>query len=289
MRKRFVSFFLALLAFSLPASNASAKNYLWKISSDRGVAFYLQGSIHLLKASDYPLAPAIETAYRQSDELVLEVDMAKMLDPATQQKLLRAALLPEGKSLKDVASPESYRLLSERFAKTGLPIETLSRTKPWFAVMTLTILKMQALGFDPEKGVDRHFFDKAKKDEKPVLGLELPKEQIELFDELDRTDAYVKSTLKELDVLESMMNDVRTAWRAGDVKTLDRILEKSFEEFPAFRKRFLSDRNKRWAEKLRTMAKDGKTRMVVVGAGHVGGPDGLIALLRKQGFVAEQL
>jgi len=273
----------------IPLSTLSA-NCLWKAESDRGT-LYLQGSVHLLKASDYPLDPAIEEAYAKSDTLIFETDLTLMLTPESQQLLLQKALLSSGKSLQDELEPETYALLAEKLSDSGLPPVAMQRFKPWFATMTLMVMRMQAMGLDPNLGLDQYFHRKALADQKTEVGLESVEFQINLFDALsdDNQDGYTKHALKEIEQMEILLDDMLQTWKAGDLEQLNAMMMDSFKDYPDMYRQFVTDRNKAWAEKLEGLADKDKTCMVVVGTAHLAGKEGLLELLKAKGYSVEQL
>ena len=285
-------FIFPAIVFSLSITSLSvqAKSCLWEASSDKGT-IYVQGSVHLLKASDYPLAPAIEDAYEKSNVLVLEADMEAMLTVETQQLIMAKAMLKDGQTLQDTLSPEVYRLLTEKLAEAGLPVAVVQQVKPWFAAMTLLLTKMQTMGFDPNLGLDQYFYKKAADDRKPIIGLETVKFQIELFDSLaeGNQDAYMERALKELDLFETMLEELMKAWKEGDIDGLGKLMLESFEEYPGLYDRFVVDRNKSWIRKIDGMVSNKDTHMVVVGAAHLPGEEGLLQLLKKKGYELKQL
>lgn len=267
-----------------------AESCLWKATSN-GATLYLQGSVHMLKADDYPLDPAIEKAYSKSDTLVFETDMAAMLAPETQQLLMQKALLPNTRTLEDELDPEVYAMLSKKMAEAGLPIVAVKQFKPWFATMTLMIVRMQAMGLDPNLGIDQYFYRKAVADKKPVAGLETLEFQINLFDSLSEgnQDGYTKHALQELEQLETMLAEMVRAWKKGNIDKLDEITRDSFKVYPDMYKKFVTDRNETWVGELDKMASKDKTCMVVVGVAHLAGKEGLIELLKAKGYTVEQL
>ncbi len=289
-KRVFIKTLLISLAAALSAGTAQAENTLWKASSAKG-AFYIQGSVHLLKADDYPLAPAIEEAYSKSEVLVLEADMKEMLAPETQQLILAKAMLPGDETLETSLSPEVYKMLSEKMKAAGLPAAAFNKFKPWYVSMTLVLTKMQQMGFNPAYGIDQYFYAKATAENKEVIGLETVEYQINLFESLAQgnQDKYIKHTLKELDLLEEMLSELIAAWKTGDIEKLGQLMKESFKEYPDIYESFVNDRNKAWAEKLDAMASKEKTGMVVVGSGHLPGEKGLLKLLEKRGFKLEQL
>ncbi len=280
-----------LAAISLLLAPAvSAKSALWKISSDRGT-MYVQGSAHVLKAENYPLAPAIEQAYSNATTLVLEVDMADMTSPATQQLIMGKAMLTQPDTLKTVLTPPTYAALEAACADAGLPIAALQPFKPWFATISLALVKMQTLGVDAELGLDKYFFGKATTEGKKVIGLETVDFQIALFDSLaeENPDDFVNRSLVDLKLLETDLARVIEAWETGELAELETLLRKSFDDYPKLYDKFITARNKTWVKKLSKLIQDDGTCMVVVGAGHLPGEEGVINLLKKKGFAVEQL
>ncbi len=291
LNKRVVLKTIALavsIAFLVPT--VEAKSCLWKATSKKGT-LYIQGSVHLLKSTDYPLPAAIEAAYEASDVLMLEVDMKAMLAPETQQMIMAKALLKGDQTLEGLLQPDVYALLSAELTEAGLPAPVTQKFKPWFATMTLMLLKMQAMGFDPTLGLDQYFYNKATADQKPVIGLETVKFQIDLFDALaeENQNAYIKRALKELDLFETMLDQLMKAWKAGNIEELGKLMQESFEEHPGLYERFVIDRNKNWVKKIDREASEKKTHMIVVGAAHLPGKEGLIELLKQKGYSVEQL
>ena len=290
-RRCFVIFFVVILTASLGTLRTDAANCLWKVSSENGGVLYIQGSVHVLKAENHPLAPAIEAAYAESSELVLEVDMAEMTSPETQQLLLGKGMLQQPDTLKSVLDPETYLKLEAAAAEAGLPMLAIQQFKPWLASITLVMVKMQKMGLHPQYGLDTHFFTKAKSDGKPVIGLETVDFQINLFDNLanQNPNDFINRSLSDLDLMEKEIGQILDAWKTGDIASLEKLLLKSFAEYPELYGKFITARNIAWAEKLTKMLQEKKTVMVVVGAGHLPGEKGLINLLEQKGFAIEQL
>src|SRR5919201_3288712 len=155
-RSAVVVFAGALIVATLgPARAAETRNFLWKATGRQGVV-YLVGSVHLLTKDFYPLSAAVETAYKQSDLLVEEVDIAELDAPNAQMQMLQRAMLPGEQSLEKVLSPATYALVSRRFGDIGMPIEAVKRLKPWMVALMLESLEWQKAGFTAEFGLDKH-------------------------------------------------------------------------------------------------------------------------------------
>ena len=278
----------ALVAVSLEA--APARNFLWKATSKSGGTMYLVGSVHLLPKDSYPLNPALEVAFKESDLLVEEADLGEM-GVGAQMAFLSRGMLPSSTPLDKVLSPATYALLTKRAAEIGVPVEPLKLLKPWMVAQMLEVMQWQKAGFDPELGLDKHFYDLAQGTGKSVQGLETLDFQMSLFDgmTLAEQDHLLAETLKEIDTEQANMAKLMDAWKAGDAPTVERIVLSALRQEPQLYQRLLVDRNKAWIPKLEALfARKGRT-FVVVGAAHLVGPDGLISLLRAKGYSVEQM
>src|SRR5476649_292444 len=172
-----------VMAFALLviAQAAQAKTFAWK-ATGKGGTIYLMGSIHVMSESFYPLNPALEAAFTDSDLLVEEVDLAEMLDPTAQLGILSRGMLPENQSLDKVLTPATYALVQKAAGDLAGPGGPLTRFKPWMLAIALQGIELQKAGFQPELGLDMHFYDEATEGGKPVQGLETAEYQISRFD-----------------------------------------------------------------------------------------------------------
>jgi uncharacterized protein YbaP (TraB family) len=266
------------------------KDFLWSVKSDKGTV-YLLGSLHLLKADAFPLDKNIEAAYRNSNKVVFEADIAGARDQEFQSKMVAQGLYAEGQTLQQNISKETYALLEKKVAALGLTIAQLNPLKPWLCASAIGGLALMKMGFDPNYGVDVYFFDKAKKDGKELLFLEPLESQMRLFTELTgkEGDALLRQTLKDLEVIETMLPDMVNAWKTGDAVRLGALMTMSFKDLPELYNRFVVERNKAWVSTIDRLLAQGGTSFVVVGAGHLGGPDNLLQLLQNKGYRIEQI
>jgi uncharacterized protein YbaP (TraB family) len=280
---------VAVCVAALGYADAATRNFLWKASGKQGVV-YLVGSVHMLTKDYYPLSPALDSAFKDSDLLVEEADLAEMLAPSAQLQMLTRGMLPSSRSLEEVVSASTYALLNKRIAGLGMPIEALLRFKPWMLAMTLEALEWQKAGFDPELGLDKHFYDRAQKDGKAVQGLETLDYQVSRFDEMpmDQQDKMLADTLKDLDTETANVNKLADAWQAGDSAAVERIVLQDLKQDPQMYQRLLVERNRNWLPKLEALFARRGHAFVVVGAAHLVGPDGLLAMLKAKGYAVEQ-
>jgi uncharacterized protein len=278
------------LVFLATAQAAQAKTFAWKASGKGGV-IYLIGSIHVMSESFYPLNPALEAAFTDSDLLVEEVDLAEMLDPTAQLSILSRGMLPSSQSLDKVISPSTMALVQKAVGDLGAAAGPLMRFKPWMLAIALQGMELAKIGFNPALGLDQHFYEQAKTGGKGVQGLETVEFQISRFDDMtaEQQDRMLAETLKELATETATVGKLGDAWKTCDVAAVERIALADLKSDPLMYQRLLVERNKNWMPKIEALFARRGRALVVVGAAHLVGPDGLIAMLKAKGYTVEQL
>ena len=269
---------------------SSPKHCLWLVETPLNRAVFLLGSLHVLKSDAYPLAKEINEAYSLSQKVVFETDLAAMLDPAVQARMLGLGLYPEGQNLFQNISDEMQSSLKKKMTDLGMPMEHFARFRPWFIAVTLTALELQRLGFSPDYGIDVHFYGRAGSDQKEIGFLETVDFQLDLLGKMTAHDqnAFLGQTLKDLDVATQMADDMLKSWKKGDADNLYKILFKSFESYPQIENRLLRRRNIDWVKKIEEMMAEDKNIFIIVGAGHLIGPGSVVALLKEKGYKVKQ-
>ena len=276
-----------LVSSVLAHGDAAGRNFLWKATGRQGVV-YLVGSIHALPADAYPLSPAFDAAFKDADLLVEEIDLG---DSQGQLQALTRGMLPAGQTLDRVLSPGTLAQLNKFSANLGVAAEPLKMFKPWMIVVVLEGLQLMQAGFDPEHGIDKHFYDEAQRQGKPVQGLETAEYQISRFDEMTaaQQDRMLADTLKELETEKASFGKLADAWKIGDAPTVERVVLSDLKQDPVIYQRLLVERNRNWLPKIEEFFNRRGHAFVVVGAAHLLGPDGLIAMLKAKGYSVEQL
>jgi uncharacterized protein len=282
--------FSCLVAMLAVADAASARTFAWKVTG-KGGAIYLVGSVHVLTPEFYPLDPALEAAYKDSTLLVEEVDMAELLDPASQMAALSRGMLTGDQTLDKLLSPATLALVRKATGDLGAAGGPLMRFKPWMLAIALQGFELQKVGFDPELGLDKHFYDLAKEQGKAVQGLETADYQISRFDTMtmEQQDRMLAQTLKELDTEIASVGKLTAAWKSGDAPAVERIVLADLKSDPQMYQRLLVERNKNWLPKIEALFAGKGRAFVVVGAAHLVGPDGVLAMLKAKGYTVEQL
>jgi uncharacterized protein YbaP (TraB family) len=291
VRRRAAALLLACTcALLATAQAAQAKTFAWK-ATGKGGTIYLMGSIHMMSASFYPLNPALEAAFKDSDLLVEEVDLAEMLDPTAQLAILSRGMLPSSQSLDKLISPATLALVKKATGDLGSAAGPLMQFKPWMLAIALQGMELAKAGFDPSLGLDQHFYTEAKEAGKAVQGLETVDYQISRFDQMtmEQQDHLLAETLKELETETATVGKLGEAWKVGDVAAIERIALADLKSDPQMYQRLLVDRNKNWLPKIEALFARRGHALVVVGAAHLVGPDGLLAMLKAKGYTVEQL
>ncbi len=273
-----------------PAAAQAPRNFIWKISNGTG-SLYLVGSVHLLTKDYYPLSPALESGFKDSDLLIEEADLGELDAPESQFRLLTRGMLPASQTLDKVISPATYALVAKRVGDLGMPIEPLKRFKPWMLALTLVQVEWQKAGFDGSLGLDKHFYDRARQDGKTVQGLETLEYQVSLFDGMtfEEQDRMLADSLKDAAAELANVKKLVDAWKAGDVAGVERLMLNDMKDDPVLYERLLVARNRQWVPKLDALLSRRGRAFVVVGAAHLVGPDGLLAMFRAKGYRVDQL
>lgn len=276
------------LPWELCAQDAPARHCLWKVENGTNT-LYLLGSFHLLKAGDYPLAAPLESAFSNAQVVAFETDIEEMEQAQTQMKMMTRSTLPPDETLKDELSAETYTALTNHLSDVGLPLMLLEHLKPSMAAALVEVSEMQKLGMEADRGVDKHFYHQAKEAGKTIVPLETVDFQIGLMTDFSKEEGemLVKSTLSEIDDTKKEFTEMVTAWKTGDAPKLEKLLNDAMRESPAIYRRLLTDRNERWIPKLQEFLNSGKTAVVIVGAGHLVGDQGVAELLREKGMQSD--
>ena len=212
---------------------AEEKNFLWKASGDKNTV-YILGSIHLLKREQATLKPIVQEVFSKSRRLVLEIDLVNEGPAKFQQLLMQKGVNVDGKLLPQQLSPETYELTAQRAADLGVDLKLLASFKPWVVALTMVVMELQKLGYDPNSGIDHQLAQRAKQANKPVSGLETAEFQIDIFSRLSppEQDMFLRRSLLEMDQLEKSVDDMVDAWNRGDVERGEKLFLESMRDYP---------------------------------------------------------
>ena len=278
-----------VLCASLSAQ-APQKHFLWKVEDAKGGSAYLLGSLHVLSADAYPLPAAIDNAFAESRTLVEEVDLDEMNDPMQMMAALAKAMLTGGQTLDQLVSAETFAEVEKRVEGYGMPMAAIQRMKPWLVAITLMAPTLQAAGFKPELGIDKHFFDRAKEKGLKRQALETLAYQLDRFDQMPPKlqEEMLKATIEDLDTQVGGVKEMVRAWATGDIDMMEKLALTAFQQSPELYQRLLSERNQNWMPHVERCLTENAGCFVVVGAAHLVGQDGLPVLLQKKGYRVTQ-
>jgi uncharacterized protein YbaP (TraB family) len=286
MRRRVAP--LALLAAVLAlAGPARADPPMWTVR-DADSELVLFGSVHLLPPGLAWRTAALEAALGRADDLWLELP----IDDASQQQGGRLAqqrmLLPKGTTLDSQLTPAGRARLRRVAPTLGLTAQQLQPLRPWMAEVTLTVALAQRAG--ATSGGGRSGSDRARWSVRRRRAFETVEQQVALFADAPRAEQAqpLEQTLREIEDDPLSYERLAKAWAASDLAALQaEALDPMQKQSPALFKRLVSDRNRAWTARIvERLAGSGRT-VVVVGAGHLIGPQGLPQRLRALGYRVE--
>lgn len=262
---------------------------VWQVSKDNK-HFYLGGTVHLLSADDYPLPTAYDTAYNNSQHLLFETDLAALTSPEGLNELLQKNSYPAGQSLKTAMSASGYQALQQYCQDNSIPLAQIEQFKPAFAAMLLTTFELQKRNA-AQDGVDAVYQQKAIADNKGYTGLETTDEHIGVLTALNNlnADSLILTTINDLSKLDQQLNEMKTAWRSGDAEQLTALFVDDLKRTPQIYDIMLKNRNHAWLPQLEKLTAAPQTTLVLVGALHLAGEDGLLKLLQAKGYHIQQL
>ncbi len=280
------------IAKAMAATAGPPTPLLWKVSKGE-TTVYLLGSMHMLRDGDYPLSPDVEAAYKDAEKLAFEITPAELKSPATMALTLKYGMYTDpAHTLKDDLPAATWPKLVAWAAKNGLPEAAILKFKPWLVALTIVALESKAIGMDPEQGLDMHFAKVGDADKKLESGLETVDFQLSIFYSAPMKEQIdmLQQGLEQVGGFAKDMNREHDAWRRGDGDALIAQAKKEFAKYPELYQKIVAQRNRNWVSKIEAMLADPKDdTLLVVGALHLPGPDGVVHLLQQKGYKVERV
>ena len=270
-----------------PAPQEVARPALWKVA-DEDTTIYLFGTVHALPADVAWYRGPVSEAFESSQELVSEVADP---DPATVQKAIIAnAPLPAGETLRGQLSPDERVRYDAVMAKLKIDAAKLDRFKPWYATIVIAFAELERAGVTGKQGVESFFDDRAKALGRPHQALETADFQFRMMSSLtpDQQKRYLMEVVDNVDDIRESLDRIVDAWEKGDPEALAALINEDMEA-PDIRKTMLTDRNRTWADWVKTRLDKPGTVFMAVGAGHLAGPGSLQEQLAASGLTATRL
>src|SRR5215471_422238 len=281
-----------------PHGKKFPKCCVWRVTNAKA-PFYLVGSIHALSKKDYPLPAPYDIALKDSTRLLFEFDPTQHAE--FQKKFEAAAKYPPGQDIRSKISPGLLGWLRKNMftvipdARGGndqrlVSFDSQLRYKPWWIAQHLAAPASYSKT-SASHGLDNYFVDHAIKFRKEIRGLESVNEHVSVMGGLSDRDGefLLQDALTQPDNGDKESGRMYKAWRKGDTNALWAGDAPLRSKAPKIAARFVDDRNLKWVPRIEAELKTGKPTAVVAGALHFSGPNSVIALLQKRGYVIEQL
>lgn len=279
---------LALVAGLLAAGSAWARPPVWVVR-DKDSELVMFGSVHLLPPGVDWRPPALTRALKNADDVWFELPIDPSTEALTTQLAGRLGVLgPDQSLIKMLPQADAERLMRVA-AQYGVDLAVVDRLKPWLADIALSAAAYKKAGADGQDGVEKAVAA-AVPPAAQRRAFETAAEQIEILAGAAQADqiASLSETLEEMENRPDEYLVLLRAWMEGDVATLDKeALAPLRTASPALFRRLVSDRNARWTRTLDARLKGKGKTVVVVGMGHLIGPDGVPARLRALGYRVE--
>lgn len=276
---------LASCATTAQPTAATGQPAMWQVA-DHDTTIYLFGTIHLLPKDYAWRTAAFDKAVAGSQSLVVETIVDTANPQALAGELARLGFRSDLPPLATRVPPHKRALLETAIAKTGVPRAAYDRMETWAAAFMLLGTQFKDLGLIGEAGVEavlRNAFTQAGK---PVAQLETNTEQLSMFDTLPESAqrALLEGAIDSPAEMRTQFNEMLAAWARGDVAAIGESFNEDLSGSPELREALLRRRNVNWSRWIaQRMAAPGSV-FVAVGAGHLAGPDSVVAMLEKGGY-----
>jgi hypothetical protein len=266
----------------------SSKHMLYRVRGPNGATVYVLGSVHLLSADAATLPAEVDSAFAHSRSLTLETSIDSI--QARGPEMLMRGQYSDGRTLRGTLSAKSATKVDSLLHLYGLSLDQVNAFKPWMVSLLMTQLAMQKLNLQAQYGVDMQLNTRAKQASKPVRGLESVDFQMGLFDALSPADQERLLVDSDgPDVTAKELGSIQDAWRHGDAAMLDSLINSHVAEAPTLFDALITARNRAWIPKIETLIRGGDDALIVVGAGHLVGKQGVVAMLRAKGYTLDQM
>ncbi|WP_449396095.1 TraB/GumN family protein [Devosia riboflavina] len=281
---------LAVLATTLTlVGSATAAPAIWKVS-DGDSSVWLFGSIHMLPDGMEWRTEIFDNLLDEADRIYFETDLGMAAQTRILALTMERGFARDGVLLNhriDAKLMSKVRAAAETYA---VPVPTLLAMQPWMAASTISVAALTAAGYDPTKGVETTLVGEIPVERQGFL--ETAEQQLEAIaggSEADQIQMLV-ATLAETDGLAEMVDTMVAGWLEGTPDVVADIFLADLGAYgDAFVDRLITQRNKNWVEQIVTMLETDEEALLVVGAGHLVGPDSVVTLLEQQGFSSERV
>ena len=282
------------------------KSLLWKIEgNDLKETSYLFGTIHMIPSNSFFWPPNTKEAVAKCERMTFEINMDDMTNFGSQLSIMMNLFMKNGVTLPKLLSKEDYQLVRDHFETINMPLPAfmIDKIKPMFlSIMATTDMDMMGgglMGGDDEddsddesegiKSYEMEFMELANESDMLMDGLETVEFQMSMFDSIpyqaqaemlvDAVKTAQDSTLSQ----DGSIDELVKLYKQQDLQALQQTIQDESAGVEQFEELLLVKRNKNWIPIMEKQMAD-KATFFAVGAGHLGGEKGVIALLRAQGY-----
>ena len=270
---------------------------LWRVRGEHG-ALYLLGSFHFLTPADYPLSEDVAAVVSGAGEVVFELAPEELHAPTLGLQMMQAGLRSDGSRLDDELPPQTADGLRVWAAANAASLQaaggasSLQMFEPWFVSLLVTTTELGRHGLQAQLGMDAQLARQAQAKGTPTAGLESVQQQIGFLDGMGRLEQtqMLQDALDQAVAGPESIQKLHDTWRAGDAARLWQEMGADMHaRFPALYARINTERNDAWLPKLEQMLQQPGDILVVVGALHLIGPDGVVEKLAAKGYAVERV
>lgn len=287
MKKIFL--FLALMAGTFSAN----AQLLWKISGN-GIEkpSYIFGTHHVANKSICDEISGFDQAYESVEQVIGEVETALMNDKKVMMKMMPMMMMPDGQKLSSLFTEEEVQVISDCLKNSGLGLglEAFDSMKP--IVITSTLQVLLSMEHFPDganqEGIDSHLQTIAKADGKVVGGLETVEFQADMLynEDLKKQAEDLLEMAEDMDKGIEQIEELAEIYQSQDMKKIGKMIKKGSSKKEL--EKLLYGRNRNWIEQMKVIIPQTPT-LFVVGAGHLPGKNGVLDLLKKEGYKVEPI
>ncbi|MEE2565491.1 TraB/GumN family protein [Hyphobacterium marinum] len=281
---------LAAAGSVLLATPALADPSIWHLS-DEDSDIYVFGTVHILRPDVVWRTEDVMAAFEASETVYFEAPVNDPAEAAAMVPLVqRYGFNPAGETLTSRISDNGAALLERIAPRVGLTTAMLEPLRPWLASVTITLQYISAQGYDPQSGVEATLWPMANEAGKTLAYFETIEEQLGFFGGLPEEveNVMLEQTLERIEEAPGMLDGLVTAWAEGDQAMIDELMNGDFrDESPEVHDIIIVQRNARWVDDIEELLAGSGTVFIAVGAGHLPGDEGVIAMLRARGHTVE--
>jgi uncharacterized protein YbaP (TraB family) len=281
----------ATVTLTTAAPDSGNRQLFWRAQKKNWPPLFFFGALHFGTPEMYPLPACVEDAFQACELIAFETDLAYIASPVFHATMAKAGRLPEGDSLAQSLTAETWQELCRYAQALGYHESSIEQLHSWYCASLLTSSALQRSGLASQLGIDSYLFARAKEQHKNILCLEKADEQLQLLSSIKVGDdeEFIQNTLSELANMPSFTQHMLQIWLRGDAAELGSFIQNSFESNKPLQQRMLRRRDRNWFQQLNAACHEGKIILSVVGAGHLVGEHSLLDLFGQHGYEIKQL